>query len=63
MRLQAVERKLDWNVSRRKVELHEAVTGNRVGGVRFSRPSCLSPLLGGGAGWRNAGRALTDTSA
>ncbi|KAK4705608.1 hypothetical protein P7C70_g585, partial [Phenoliferia sp. Uapishka_3] len=33
-RLQAVERKLDWNVSRRKVELTEAVTGQRYAGIK-----------------------------
>lgn len=31
--LQAVERKLDWNLSRRKVELNEALSGSRFAGV------------------------------
>ncbi|KAM0754421.1 hypothetical protein T439DRAFT_376903 [Meredithblackwellia eburnea MCA 4105] len=33
-RLQAAERKLDWNLARRRVELAETVNGSRTGGVK-----------------------------
>lgn len=40
-KLQEVERKLDWNVSRRKVELAETLGPARAVGVSFNRTLLL----------------------
>ncbi|KAL8286551.1 hypothetical protein RQP46_004568 [Phenoliferia psychrophenolica] len=44
-RLQAVERKLDWNVSRRKVELSESLSGSRFAGIKRTLRVHLSTKL------------------